>query len=119
MTSAIMVSGRTNLSLLKALRERLEPLFVKYDTLDYLVLRTAYGSKPRAYSTTIEACFSGEMTPMDFSDVEEWDGVHKRDFKDLVFYQHYQRLMQGNEHLSPPPAGKMVIHRDPKQCTCK
>lgn len=114
-----MVSAGQEAKLLEALRERLEPLFAKYDTLDYLVLLRAYGAQPRAYSTTIEACFNGTVEPIDFSDLEEMGRVHKRHFKEFVFYQDFQKLMQGIEHFSDPLADEVVVHRDQGQCILK
>ena len=114
MASAMMVSGRTNLSLLKALRERLEPLFVKYDTLDYLALGKPLIGEPEPYSSTIEACFNGDVWPINFSDLDEIGKIHKKDYKRLALYQDFQRLMQGVEHLRySPPSFELVIHRDP------
>ena len=116
-----MVSEETKLELLKALRERLEPLFERYAYLDYLTLFRAVDEESGPYSTTIKPCFDGVETPIDFSSREWYEPApHNKEL--IQFYRHYTKLRIGwNNQLAGDllKLGSVVIHREPDQCRRK
>lgn len=113
-----MIDVKTNTDLLKALRERFEPLFEQYAYLDYLVLFRAVDEEYGPYSTTVEACFDGEMHPLDYSS-REWYEPNGHNKELIQFYRKYTKLSIGwNNPIAGDLVrlGSVVIHRDLNQC---
>lgn len=118
LVNAEMVSAVKSTKVLKALRERFEPLFEQYAYLDYLVLFRAVDEEYGPYSTIVEACFDGQVQPLDFSS-QEWYEPTKENKELVQFYRKYTKLSIGwNNPIAGDLVrlGSVVIHRDPEQC---
>ena len=115
-----MVSEVQDTTLLKALRERLEPLFERYAYLDYLVLWRACGESYGPYSTTVKVFYDGlptETLGLVEAEMQTAErNVSEEYLPGFLLYCDLWKLLKWGEGLASPPTSEVVIHRDPDKC---